>query len=258
MKIYSSMLLCVIISLLLISSLTAGVYMTGTVKDEGKTSKMEMFVEKDRLRFQSAGEMGEQIFIYRGDLDKFWTVNNGKYMEMTREDMKQMGAQMNDAMKMMEEKMQDLPDDQKKLMQQYMKGKMPGQEMADTEKSKTVWKRIGKEKINNWECAKFESNDGQTTWTVEPDQIGLTKDDFQVFESVQDFFGEFMKDNDSFLKYSATDDSDGLSGFPVKSVSNSGEEHLMNEITKKKLDGNLFELEKNWVKEDMPTMSPMR
>jgi hypothetical protein len=257
MRIYRSMLLCAIISLMLISSLTAGVYMNGTVKDEGKTNQMEMFVEKDRLRFQSTGEMGEQVFIYRADLDKFWTVNNGKYMEMTREDMKQMGAQMDNAMKMMEEKMQDLPDDQKRLMQQYMKGKMPGQEMADAEKSKTIWKKVVKEEVNNWECEKFESNDGETTWTVEPDQIGLTKDDFQVFESVQGFFSEFMKDNDSFLKYSAPDDSDGLSGFPVKSISASGQEHVMNEITKKELDNKLFELNKEWKKQDMPKMSPM-
>lgn len=257
MKIYRCTLLCVIISLLLISSLTAGVYMNGTVKQRGETSKMEMFIEKDRLRFQSTGKMGEQIFIYRGDLDKFWTVTNGKYMEMTKDDMKKMGSQMNDAMKMMDDKMEGLTDEQKELMNKYMKGKMPGYGMGQEDKPQTEWKMIGKEEINNWQCAKFESNDGKTAWTVDPEKIGLTKDDFQVFESVQGFFSEMMKDNDSFLKYSATDDSDGLSGFPVKSIS-SGQEHLVNEITKKDLDGNLFELEKNWEKQDMPGMSPMR
>lgn len=255
MKIHRGLMLYVVIALLLASSLTAGVYMTGTVKDEGKAGKMEMFAEKDRLRFQTTGEMGDQIFIYRGDLDKFWMVDNGKYMEMTKEDMKQMGAQMDDAMKMMEEKMQGLPDDQKKLMEQYMKGKMPGQSMGQA--TKTVWKKVGNERINKWECTKFQSNDGKTTWTVDPEKIGLTRDDFQVFESVQEFFSEFMKENDSFLKYAATDGSDGLSGFPVKSIS-SGQEHLINEIAKKTLDGNLFELEKKWEKRDMPRMSPMK
>lgn len=257
MKIYRSMLLGVIVTLLLVSSLTAGVYMNGTTKNRGKISKMEMFAEKDRLRFQSTGEMGVQIFIYRGDLDKFWTVNNGKYMEMTKEDMKQMGAQMSDAMKMMDEKTQGLTDEQKKLMNQYMKGGMSGHGMGQSDKPKTEWKSVGKEKINNWECAKFTSNDGKTAWTVDPEKLGLTKDDFKVFDSVQEFFSEMMKDNDSFLKYSATDDSDGLSGFPVKSVSGDGDEHLINEITKKKLDGKLFELDKSWQKQDMPKMSPM-
>ena len=255
MKELKGLVLYVMITLLLASSLTAGVYMNGTVKHGDKMSKMEIFAEKGRLRFQSSGEMGQQIFIYRGDLDKFWSVENGKYMEMTREDLKRMGAQMNDAMKMMNEKMEGLPDDQKKLMEQYMKGKMPGQSMGQAEK--TTWKKVGSEKINNWECSKFESNDGQTAWTIDPEEVGLTKDDFQVFESVQEFFSEFMKDNDSFLKYAATNHSDGLSGFPVKSVS-SAEEHLINEITKKTLDSRLFELEKSWEKQDMPRMSPMK
>jgi Domain of unknown function (DUF4412) len=255
MKAFKCPVLYIMTALLLVSSLTAGVYMNGTVKHSGKLSKMEMFAEKDRLRFQSNEDGGQQIFIYRGDLDKFWSVENGKYMEMTREDLKQMGAQMNDAMKMMNEKMEGLPEDQKKLIEQYMKGKMPDQSMGQAEK--TTWKKVGSEKINNWECSKFESNDGQTAWTIDPEKVGLTKDDFQVFESVQEFFSEFMKDNDSFLKYAATNDSNGLSGFPVKSIS-SGEEHLINEITKKTLDSKLFELEKGWEKQDMPMMSPMK
>lgn len=257
MKIFRCMFSGVMISLLLVSSLTAGLYMNGTTKNRGKMSKMEMFAEKDRLMFRMTGEMGEQIFIYRGDLDKFYTVNNGKVMEMTKDDMKQMGAQMDEASKMMDEKMQGLSDDKKKLIEQYMKGKMSGQDMGQADKSKTVWKLIGKEKVNNWECQKFQSNDGQTAWTIDPEKLGLTKDDFQVFDSVQEFFSETMKDNDSFLKYSSTDDSDGLSGFPVKSISDDGDEHLINEITKKKLDPKLFELDKRWEKQEKPMMKPM-
>lgn len=257
MRIYRSMLLCAMITLLLISSLKAGVYMNGTTKNRGKMSKMEMFVEKDRLRFQSTGDMGEQVFIYRGDMDKFWMANNGTVMEMTREDMKQMSAQMDNAMKMMDEKMQGLTDEQKNLMKQYMKDKMPGQDVGQTDKPKTVWKKVGEEKVNNWECQKFQSNDGKTAWTVEPEKLGLTKDDFQVFDSVQEFFSEMTKDNDSFLKYSSTDDSDGLSGFPVKSISEDGDEHLINEITKKTLDPKLFELDKRWKMQEKPMMKPM-
>lgn len=250
MKTLRIVLLGVFVLSILSASLIAGVYMSGTVDNDGKTDNMKMFVEKDRMRFETMG--GKQIVIYRDDLQKFWMVDNGKYTEMTKEDMKKMGEQMNSAMKQMEQQMQNLPPEQRKMMEQMMKGKMGN--MGQAEKAKTEWKKVGSEKVKNWECEKYKSNDGKTAWTVKPEELGLTKNDFQVFEKVQDFFSEIMKDNESFLKYTATDGNDGLSGFPVKMVSTDGKEQLVNEITKKDLDSNLFELQKNWKKEDSPMM----
>lgn len=256
MKTLRMVLFGIIVFSMLSSSAIAGVYMSGTSKSsaKAKAEMMKIFAEIDRLRMETMTEMGMQIFIFRGDLDKFWAVNNGKYMEMTKEDMKKMGEQMSGAMKMMEEKMEGLTDDQKAMMNKYMKGNMPGQMANQTAPMKTEWKKVGNEKINDWECAKFQSNDGETVWTVELDQVGLTKDDFKVFESVQDFMKEMTKGNDSFLKYTTADDNEGLTGFPVKSISDSWQEHIVNEITKKKLDGNLFELQKEWKKQDSPMM----
>jgi hypothetical protein len=251
MKSIRIVLFSIIVFSMLSASVVAGVYMSGTVDNNGKTDNMQMFVEKDRMRVETMG--GKQIMIYRDDLQKFWMVKDGKYTEMTKEDMKKMGEQMNSAMKMMEEKMQGLPKEQQELMKKYMKGNMPGQ-MADQEAPKTKWKRVGSEKVKNWECEKYKSNDGKTAWTVKPEQLGLAKDDFKIFEKVQDFFSEMMKGNESFLKYTSTDDNDGLTGFPVKMVSADGKEQLVNEITKKDLASNLFELQKNWKKEDSPMM----
>ena len=235
------------------SSLVAGVYMSGIVRNDGKTESMEMYVQPDRMRFETMTDKGKQIVIYRDDLKKFWMVNNDKYMEMTKEDIEKMGAQMNEAMQKMEEQMKDLPPEQRKMMEQMMKGKM-GEKMGMSQETKTEWEKTGTEKINNWECDKYKSNDGKTVWTAEPEELGLNKDDFQVFEKAKDFFSEMMKNNDSFLKYTATDDSDGLSGFPVKSISKSGQEQTLNEVTKKDLDNDLFELQEDWKRQEKPMM----
>lgn len=241
-----------IISLCLFSSaLSAGVYMKGIMKSDGETEQMEMFIEKDRLRFESVTAEGKQIVIYRDDLKKFWMVQNGKYMEMTEADMKQMGEQMSEAMKAMEEQMQALPPEQRKMMEQMMKDRMPDQTHQE---KKTEWKKIGNEKVNQWQCAKFQSSEGETAWTVQPEDLGLTEKDFQIFEKAEAFFTEALKDNDSFLKYVATDEDEGLSGFPVKTITPDGDEQLLTEITKKDLDSNLFELQKDWKKEDRSMM----
>lgn len=248
-------LICLgMLSLFLLSSpLLAGVYMSGIVKDDGKTENMEMYVQPDRMRFETMTDHGKQIVIYRDDLKKFWVVNDGKYMEMTEEDMKEMGQQMDEAMKKMEQQMQSLPPEQRKMMEKMMKGKM-GEKMGMPQESKTEWEKIGSEKVKDWECTKYKSNDGKTVWTAQPEELGVTKNDFQVFEKAQDFFSEMMRNNDSFLKYTATDDSDGLSGFPVKTVSSDGREQILNEVFKKDFDSDLFELQKDWKKEDNPMM----
>lgn len=250
MKSIRIVLFSIIVFSMLSASVIAGVYMSGTVDNNGKTDNMQMFVEKDRMRIETMG--GKQIMIYRDDVQKFWMVKDGKYTEMTKEDMKKMGEQMNSAMKQVEQQMQNLPPEQRKMMEKMMKGKMG--DMGQTEETKTEWKEVGSEKVKNWECEKYKSNDGKTAWTVKPEQLGLAKDDFKIFEKVQDFFSEMMKNNESFLKYTSTDDNDGLTGFPVKMVSADGKEQMMNEITKKDLDGNLFELQKDWEKEDSPMM----
>lgn len=241
-----------IISLFLLSTaVSAGVYMKGTAKSDGETESIEIFVEKDRLRVENVSNEGKQIVIYRDDLKKFWIVQDGKYMEMTEEDMKKMGERMNDAMKAMHEQMQDLPPEQRKMMEEMMKGRMPGQ---DQEKTKAEWTKVGSEKVNQWQCAKFQSSEGETTWTVQPGELGLTEEDFQVFEKAEAFFTEAFKGSDSFLKYMGTDEGEEPAGFPVKSVTPEGDEHLLTEITKKNLEGSLFELQKDWKKDDRSMM----
>jgi hypothetical protein len=250
MNISRIILFATMVMSLLALSLMSGVYMNGTIKDGGKTENMEAFVEKDRMRFETMMNEKKQTVIYRDDLKKFWVVTDGKYMEMTEEDMKKMGEQMNSAMKEMEQQMQSLPPAQRKMMEQMMKGKMGN--MAQAREPKTEWKRIGSEKVKDWECEKYESNDGKTAWTVKPEQLGLAKDDFQVFEKAQDFFSQILKNKDSFLRYTSTDEEGGLTGFPVKMVYPDGKEQVVNEITKKELDSNLFELQKDWKKKDNP------
>ena len=115
------------------SSLYAGILMVSvTESSDNPEEKFEqkMFVDKDRMRMELSGEDLDQIIIFRKDKDVFWFIDNNDktYFEMTREDLQEMKAQIDEAMREIEEQMKDLPPEQRQMMESMMKGNMPEKE----------------------------------------------------------------------------------------------------------------------------------
>jgi hypothetical protein len=265
MKLLSHWIGTIACIVMLVSSLLGGVHMKGKIESKmsnQRDTNMEIFAEQDRLRIENTGGDQPMVIIFRADLDKFWIVEveKNKATEITKQDMQQMMGQMDMAMKMMEDQMKNMSKEEQEMMKKYMQGKMPGQ-MGNQPKEKKVWKKIGNEKVVQWTGTKYDGYEGSVKtkemWTVEPEQLGLSKSDFQVFESAQAYFKDVMKDSDSFFNLAAEmEEEKGFSGFPVKVVSYHGdtiqEVQTLEVIEKRDNPDSLFELDKNVKIEESP------
>jgi len=260
MKIALSLLtLCIIFSAL---SVQAGIIIKSTEKSQKMNIDMAttMYVEKDRLRMEMSGSEDKQVIIFRGDKNMFWVINKDKnsYTEMTQDDMKKLKEQMDNMQKMMEEQMKNLPEEQRKMMEQMMPSGMGNTKVVKTDyKKKASGQQVGK-----WTCDQYEGfKEGKKTsemWTASWDQIGIQREDVSGFKKMVEFFEVISQDAMEIMKVGSEEWEleQGISGIPVKwtdfmdgQQSSQGE---MKEIIKKDLDSSLFELPSGLEKEDNP------
>jgi hypothetical protein len=101
MKHFKTVISFSILSLFLISSVNAGIYIhsIGQFKDMNKTENTKLFIEKDRLRLENFGGSENNVIIFREDMGVFWMISPDEktYQEMTREDLEKLKNKMNDA-----------------------------------------------------------------------------------------------------------------------------------------------------------------
>ena len=266
MKFVKFLLCATFVSSVVAYSLQAGVLMVSvTVSSDNPEEKFEQkaFVDKDRMRVELSGDDVDQIIIFRKDKDVFWFIDNKDqtYFEMTREDLREMKAQVDEAMKEFEAQMKDLPPEQRQMMETMMKGKMPEKAPEMTYK-----KVASGEKVNQWTCDQYEGflegEKKMEMWTTDWKKLGLKPEDFQVMQDMADFFGEFVEDQASFLQVGAESpemiaDKSQFAGLPVKVIdySEGSEAHTTQLIEVKEQDfaSSLFELPAGLKKKDMGT-----
>lgn len=117
-----------------------------------------IYMEKDRMRYDMKTEKLDVSAVFRADKGLFWSIDNKKktYTEIKKADMEKMKKQMEEGMKMMEEQLKNLPSEQRKQMEEMMKGKMK------VETPKIVYKKVATgEKVNQWVCDKYEGYEGK-------------------------------------------------------------------------------------------------
>jgi hypothetical protein len=231
--------------------------------DETVTSKV--FIETDRMRVETNSIMGPQVFIFRGDKQVMWVVDEMRksYTEMTRADVDKLGKQLESMRKQMEEQLKNLPPEQRKMMEQMMGGSMPDM-MGGQEKP--VFKLTSKnKKIAGYSCTLYEGFEGsekvREVWTASLDQIPAAKKYLAVMNQMSEFFSALgdASDNMMFLPEEA-DDSDGFKGIPIRTVEFvDGTEDSFNEIIQigeRDHAASLFELPSGLQKKDMMNEMP--
>lgn len=245
------------------SNLTAGVLLVSVSEfpdqpDETETNRT--YINSDRVRT----EIGTgQVAIFRGDKDVFWFIDNEDrtYTELTREDIQKMKAQLEETSKMFEEQMQNLPPEQRKMMESMMGGKMP------EKPPELKYKKIASgQKIGQWTCDEYVGYlDGQKhaeVWTTPWKDLGLSSEDFDAMKQMSSFFEEFSKDAAHLFKVgdeSAKKDAEGrlYSGMPVKMIGYSGDQQTykleLKEVKKQDCPASLFELPEGLKKQDFNT-----
>ena len=246
-----------------------GVVVEYEVKSPGQAKEDRMntlWIDKDRVRAQTGGNG----FIFRSDKQVLYVLQEkeGKYMEMTREDIQKMGKVISDAMAQMQEQFKDLPPEQRKMMEQMMAGKMPAG--GDQKKPEPrTYKKTGKsETINSYPCTSYDGVRGekrdQELWITGWKQIELTAADFKPLADMaafmKDMMGPMAKRLESgFVQnYSDGEKGDGLPGIPVRTINFSERGDTITELKKvshQAIPADKFEVPPGLKKESMESMS---
>ena len=177
----TNLFVCLAITLIL-SPLFAGVVYEIEVTDHEqsppKTESIEAAVEGRHLKMGIAskgkGKQGEMIF--RGDRREMVVVDheNRTYHMMDQAAVDQIGGQLSEANRMMQEALKNVPEDKRAMIEQMMKQKMPshqGSKGAESELKKTS-ERADQ---NGYPCVKYEvirgGNKIRELWVTIPSVI---------------------------------------------------------------------------------------
>jgi len=156
-----------------------------------------IYMAPDKLTAEGAdGHGGKISMVYRGDRDLIWTIDHASksYVEMDRATMTQMSAQLDAALQQMQSQLAQMPEDQRKVVEQMMKDKM-----GDTAKKKPVvaiQPTDTKQTIAGKACKRWDVQvDGVKTaelWGASWKDAGVDKESFAAFHDLAAFMQSLM------------------------------------------------------------------
>ena len=217
---------------------------------EGSTHKI--YAQGQMLRMDP--DMKESIdrmsVIFRDDT--LWLVNHDdkKCQTIDKESMEQIGSQLSDAMKMMEEQLAGLPEEQRAMMEKMMKGRMPGG-MGQESPPRRV-ETGATEKVGDYKCVVHTLHVGdEKVWEVcaaSKDQLSGASEAMGAFKALSEFT-QSLQENFSQGPFSSVIntpfyDMDEIDGFPVRVRTFDGgrldSESILKSVTRKDLEESLF------------------
>lgn len=230
--------------MLLASPVKAGIRMVYEIEVFSDNKRMKeqdiIYIDRDRTRTDTKGPDFDMIHIFRKDKGVYWVIDNIEktLMEMTREDFRKMKERM-------DEEMKALPPEERKMIEEMMKGQV---EIYAQPEKKTVYKKVvSKEKVNNWVADKYAGYKGsvkvEEVWTTDWKTLGLSEDDFKVFEEMAKAFSGLPVHGGKspFLEV-----EEGPPGMPVKSIEYSGGQVSavteLKEVKRQDFKSSLFEV----------------
>ncbi len=238
----------------------------------GETSATTVHLERDRVLVLSSENNHRQGTVFLGDSGVMRLIDFDKktYREMTKQDFEQMGSQVNDAMaqakKMMEERMKDMPPEQRQMMEQMMKQRLGQAPMAQPKPVETVYTRTSSGKsISPWTCDTYEGHqNGEKRWEVcaaDWGQLDLSPADFEVFQKMAELFKSIVPQGaDQLFQVGSGDwqQRQGYPGVPVLRIAyRNGApymEYRLTELSRKTFDDSLFEVPSGFQKIAVPNM----
>lgn len=246
---------------LFVNHVNAGILMVSSdesLQGEGGVSIIKTYMDKNKMRVES-GE--NEVVIYHQDKGVFWALDNKAktYTEMTKDDIKAMKSQMDEAMKRMQDQMKDLPPEQRQMVEEMMKGKM------QSEPAKTTFNKVAsKVKVNQWTTDKYEGHRQgsleKEVWSADMDELGLDDESLQVMTGLSEFFKELSPDSNAVLKPGSKEweKEMGYAGIPVKSIDYRDGQKTgiteIKEISKQDFPASMFEIPAGYKKMANPQM----
>ncbi|MCU1339541.1 MAG: hypothetical protein JWO19_5122 [Bryobacterales bacterium] len=198
------------------------IQMENTDLATNKTSTQQILLDSTRLRVDADANTSV-MFLTDGGKNRMVMLDKktNEYREMDEQMMNQLGQTMQGAMAQLETQLKNMPPEQRKMVEQMMKGKMPQAAQAP----RTVYTAKGSGTVNGFSCTKYEGLQGAEkvaeVCAAQPAQIKITPSDFQVFEKMKQFTSGIQNAmaNSPFganLRSSMTEP--GFEGFPVQRV----------------------------------------
>lgn len=189
------------------------VVMTEKARDDGNhAERAEMRIEHDRMHVETKGPDSRKGFIFRGDRQVMWAIDYDErtYLEMTRKDLERMRSQMDatlaEMQKQLAEQLKDLPPEQRQMMEQMLKDRMPQAAPGPGPEEKIVYTKVAAgQRVGRWTCDRYEGRIGgekvEEVCAAGWKEIGLKPADLEVWRELADFFKGL--------------DPEGGKGFPV-------------------------------------------
>ena len=191
-----------------------GVVMVQEETRDGKTSTNQIQMDASHMRVESRASGRHSAFLFDGtaQVARILNLEQQTYVEIDQAQMQK----MREMMTQMQEKMKNLPPQQREMMEQMMKGRggMPAPP------SPPEYKQAGTDKVGAWPCTKYEGyTAGRKTTELcaaDPKVFGLSAADFEVAKQLGEFVRSMVPDmGDQAVLFGATSEQ-GFSGVPVR------------------------------------------
>jgi hypothetical protein len=243
--------------LLLILALTspslAGVvieFETTDLGGQGRKSTDTVFAQEERLRMEpgEGGAQGDFVMIFRDETMFLVNAQERSYYRMDQEQVEAMASQLEAAMKQMEKQLASIPAEQRAMMEQMMKGKMPGMS-APPEISV---KEEGSETIDGYSCTKYvvyeDDVKAMEMFTAPLSQVKEAEEAMEAFRAMarlaERMVGSMSKGPLSGMGENPFLLLDRMEGFPVLTRQFTGgqpvQETRLKSVTPEDLEENLF------------------
>jgi hypothetical protein len=209
----------------------AGIVIRKEIGEPGAQQKHKstMWVQAGKIRMEMASERGKTIVIFDGDKQVLWMIqpDQGSYMEMTADTVARLSqqaggadAQMEQAMKQMQQKMASMPPEQRAIIEQAMKGRAGAMGAGGAPPTITFQAKGGTERVGSFTCSRYdELSNGKRTaelCAATFDQFHLTEADLRSFQSMAKFMEPMRRMNPRGM--SPVMPMEQIHGFPVRTV----------------------------------------
>jgi hypothetical protein len=192
-----------------------------------KVTTDTILLDANRMRLES-DDGRAMMFLTDGGRNRIVILDKARntYQEIDQQTMDQMGQMMagasSGAAAQMEAAMKNMTPEQRKMVEQAMKGKMP-QAAAPAAASKTVYTAKGSGSVNGFSCTKYEGDNGgqkeAEVCAALPAQLKLSASDMQIFEKMREFSAGLLSSlAKSPVKVNVPTGSleSGYEGFPIQ------------------------------------------
>lgn len=211
----------------------AGVVFEIEVTDHGssKPEQMTTSVDGENLKMVVDASSGKSPgdMIFRGEKREMIVIDHDKksYMVVDEAGIRQVGGQVNAAMAQMQEALKDIPAEQRAMVEQMMKQRMPQQAQQAPARAKPELVRHGdKAEKNGYPCVRYDvMRDGKRVrelWVTDWDNVEGGVEAMKAFKAMASFFSEMRNALPQFGANGGPgmDDNmfaymDELGGFPV-------------------------------------------